>query len=96
MNCNRCGTLVSVNDMYCSNCGNKLSDNSSYFCWGVLGFCIPVVGLILFLVWNQSNPKSAKNAGIGALIRLIVDVFIVVMFITWFLLLALLTTSSYS
>ena len=36
--------------------------------WGVLGFCIPVVGLILFLVWKDQKPKTAKVAGIGALI----------------------------
>lgn len=36
--------------------------------WGVLGFFIPLVGLILFLVWRISKPKSAKVAGIGAII----------------------------
>ncbi len=36
--------------------------------WGVLGFCIPIVGLILFLVWNKDRPKDAKYAGVGALI----------------------------
>lgn len=36
--------------------------------WGFLGFCIPLVGLILFLVWKDSKPLSAKKAGIGAII----------------------------
>ena len=36
--------------------------------WGFLGFCIPLVGLILFLVWKDSKPVSSKQAGIGALI----------------------------
>ena len=31
-------------------------------------FCIPLVGLILFLVWRDNKPKNAKAAGIGALI----------------------------
>ncbi|MBQ3487188.1 MAG: zinc ribbon domain-containing protein, partial [Clostridia bacterium] len=33
-----------------------------------MGFCIPLVGLILFLVWKDTKPKSAKSAGIGALV----------------------------
>ena len=26
--------------------------------WGVLGFCIPIVGLILFLVWKDQKPRT--------------------------------------
>ena len=39
--------------------------------WSLLGYCIPLVGLILFLVWKDEKPKSAKKAGIGALISVI-------------------------
>lgn len=35
---------------------------------GVLGCCIPIVGLVLFLVWKDTKPKTAKAAGIGALV----------------------------
>ena len=38
------------------------------FGWGLLGCCIPLVGLILFLVWKDTKPKTAKAAGIGALV----------------------------
>lgn len=44
------------------------------FLWGLLGFCIPIVGLILFLVWKDSKPKTAKAAGVGALISVIIGV----------------------
>ena len=44
------------------------------FGWGLLGCCIPLVGLILFLVWKDQKPKSAKAAGIGALISVIIGV----------------------
>ena len=30
--------------------------------------CIPVVGLILWLVWKDTKPQTAKAAGIGALV----------------------------
>ncbi len=55
--------------------------------WGVLGFCIPLVGLILFLVWNQDRPYDAKYAGIGALIAVIAYV---VFWILWIILFVLL------
>ena len=45
----------------------KPVDNGS-FGWGLLGFCIPLVGLILFLCWKDNKPVSAKQAIIGAAI----------------------------
>lgn len=42
--------------------------------WGVLGFFVPIVGLILFLVWNDKDPQNARYAGIGALIGFILGV----------------------
>ena len=44
------------------------SNDSGSFGWAVLGFFIPLVGLILWLVWKDSKPKSAKMSGIGALV----------------------------
>lgn len=38
------------------------------FLWGLLGFLIPIVGLVLFLVWKDERPKTAKAAGVGALV----------------------------
>lgn len=37
-----------------------------------LGFFIPIVGLILYLVWKDQTPLKAKSAGKGALIGVIV------------------------
>lgn len=52
---------------------NNVVDNGG-FLWGLLGCCIPVVGLILFLVWKDQKPKTAKAAGIGALVSVIIGV----------------------
>lgn len=49
------------------------NDNGG-FLWGLLGCCIPIVGLILFLVWKDQKPRTAKAAGIGALIGVILGV----------------------
>lgn len=44
------------------------------FGWGLLGCCIPLVGLILFLVWKNEKPKTAKAVGMGALISVICSI----------------------
>lgn len=44
------------------------------FGWAVLGFFIPLAGLILFLVWRTEKPLSAKKAGVGALTGVLVTV----------------------
>lgn len=42
--------------------------------WGILGCCLPLIGLILFLVWKEDKPRSAKSAGIGAIIGVVLCV----------------------
>ncbi len=50
--------------------------DSGSFGWAVLGFFIPLVGLILFIVWKQTKPKCAKMAGIGALVGFVLGIII--------------------
>lgn len=49
------------------------NDNGG-FLWGLLGCCIPIVGLVLFLVWKDQKPNTAKAAGIGALVSVIIGI----------------------
>lgn len=52
------------------------------FLWGLLGCCIPIVGLILFLVWKDTKPKTAKAAGIGALVCVVLAViYYIILFV---------------
>lgn len=44
------------------------------FGWGLLGCCIPIVGLVLFLVWKENKPKTAKAAGVGAIVGVVLCV----------------------
>lgn len=44
------------------------SADSGSFGWAALGFCFPIVGLVLYLVWKGNKPLTAKKAGIGALV----------------------------
>lgn len=60
---------------------NNVNDNGG-FLWGLLGCCIPIAGLILFLVWKDQKPKTAKAAGIGALVSVILLVaYYIVVFV---------------
>lgn len=64
------------------------------FGWAVLGFFVPLVGLILYLVWKNEKPLSAKKAGMGALVSVIVAiVFYALVFII--MLIAASAASSY-
>ncbi len=82
MYCKKCGAQLNDQDAYCAQCGTSHQSQSTqdqvtntengYWLWGLLGFCIPVVGLILFIIWKDTKPKAAKSAGIGALIFVII------------------------
>jgi heme/copper-type cytochrome/quinol oxidase subunit 2 len=84
--------------MYCPNCGKEMgNDNICYNCnnnqmnhnndsgsawWGVLGFFVPLAGLILYCVWHNEKPKNAKSAGIGALIKVCMRLFFFIIILT--------------
>ena len=46
--------------------------------WGVLGFFFPLIGLILYLVWQNTMPLRARMCGKGALIGVIAEVALAV------------------
>lgn len=50
-------------------------DDDSSFWIAFLGFAIPIVGLILFLIYEGKKPKRAKSAVKGSLAGLIFRVF---------------------
>lgn len=76
--CSNCGNELNDGADVCLNCGKQVSNNTTLTkqttqeddgtLYGFLGFCIPIVGLILYLTWQESKPNSAKAAGVGALI----------------------------
>ncbi len=58
----------------------KNDDDKASGWWGVLGFFVPLAGLILFLVWMDDKPKTAKKCGIGALISVCVSVALTILY----------------
>lgn len=84
MYCKNCGKEIDNNLAQCPYCNTPLTsetmlEDSGSIWWGVLGCCLPIVGLILFLVWKDTKPKSGKKAGIGALISVILAVVLYVL-----------------
>lgn len=86
MFCRNCGQEIDDNAIVCPNCGTaQKADPNMYvsnpmpnapadtggILWGLLGCCIPIVGLILFLVWKNEKPNTAKAAGIGAIVGVV-------------------------
>ena len=76
MYCSKCGKEINDEAIMCIHCGcaveNKKSvtnqSDASNTGWAVLGFFIPLVGLILYLSNKETAPLKAKSAGKGALI----------------------------
>ena len=77
--CKNCGKEIDDKAVICPHCGVPQTTqpqivDSGGFGWGLLGCCIPIVGLILFLVWKDNRPKTAKAAGIGAIVGFVIVV----------------------
>lgn len=72
--CKNCGAQIDDKAVVCPSCGVPQVTDNGGFGWGVLGCCVPIVGLILFLVWKDSKPKTAKAAGIGALVSVCLSI----------------------
>ena len=43
--------------------------------WGLLGFCFPLVGIILYFVWRDEKPNTAKICLNAALVSIAIGVF---------------------
>ena len=88
MFCPKCGTSIPEGSTVCPNCNDSMNETStivseksgSSFAWGILGFFIPLVGLILFLSWKKERPSDSKAAGIGALISVIASIVLYIIF----------------
>ena len=85
--CRNCGAQIDDNAVVCTSCGVAQNNapavvDKGGFGWGALGCCLPIVGLILFLVWKDTKPKTSKAAGIGALVSVgIAVVYYVIMLV---------------
>lgn len=68
--CSNCGNELNPNSEVCLNCGVKVKNTSNIednggIGYTLLGFFIPVVGLILWLIWKDTKPNCSKAAKKG-------------------------------
>ena len=89
MYCQFCGQQINDDADYCIHCGKKLNgapsaantvaeNDSSSFGFALLGFLLPLVGLILYFVYDDKRPKRAKSVGKGALVGVITQVVLAI------------------
>ena len=77
--CKNCGAQIDDRAVVCPKCGVPQNDtppvvDNGGFGWGLLGCCVPIAGLILFLIWKDTKPKTAKAAGIGAIVSVVIGI----------------------
>ena len=86
--CHKCGKELFDEAVVCPGCGcaqksvESINDASS-FGWALVGFLVPLVGLILYLLWKDTTPLKAKSAGKGALVSAILYFVFLVLYIVF-------------
>ncbi|MBQ7107939.1 MAG: zinc ribbon domain-containing protein [Clostridia bacterium] len=80
MFCKKCGKEILEEAVICIHCGCSVEDKKTVNTadapstgMAVLGFFIPLAGLIIWLINKENKPLMAKSAGKGALIGFIVS-----------------------
>lgn len=74
--CSKCGKEIHDDAVVCTHCGCSVKggsvinheEDAPSTGFAVLGFFIPIIGLILWLIWKDKTPLKAKSVGQGALI----------------------------
>ena len=94
MYCRYCGKQIEEDARFCPYCGSAQQEerqapppqqryvdpnDAPSGGFAVLGFFFPVVGVILFLVWQDTMPQRAKSCGKGALTAVIVSASLVLL-----------------
>lgn len=85
MYCKECGSEIINHAEACSNCGALLAQKISAgidqpsTLVNLVACCFPIVGLILYFVWKDDKPLSAKSVGKWALIGFGISVLLYVL-----------------
>ena len=85
--CQYCGKEIMDEAVMCVHCGcavtsqKNASNDAPSTGMAVLGFFIPLVGLICYLAMKAQTPLKAKSAGKGALIGFIVSIVLTIIYV---------------
>jgi uncharacterized membrane protein YvbJ len=92
--CSNCGKEVNEDQDVCLSCGKSLNnrihkkayeETGSTTGYAVLGFFVPIVGLLLYLLWKEERPRASSSAGKGAFIGFIINILFTIFIIVIFL-----------
>ena len=84
--CQKCGKELVDEAVVCVHCGCSVQPvqtgetDAPSIGMAILGFFIPLAGLIIYLVNKNTKPLMAKSAGKGALIGVIVSVVLSIIY----------------
>ncbi len=89
MYCTACGKELHAEAVVCMSCGagtgnkgNVLGESDgSLIGWSILGFFVPIVALILYLIWKEERPRTARAAAKGGLVYLVFMAAIITFYI---------------
>ncbi|VEU82091.1 zinc ribbon domain-containing protein [Acholeplasma hippikon] len=89
--CPHCGEKVNPDQTVCLNCGKfldsantsptKVAEDNGGGGWTLLGFFMPLIGVILYVIWINERPNTAKSLIKGVFTSLIVAGVIFVLWI---------------
>lgn len=84
--CPKCKTKFDKSDIYCPNCGYETGKfkrelKTIFFdfdnlLWVLLGYLVPMGGLLLLGLWYHKKPVTAKAAGLGAIARVVLTLLL--------------------
>lgn len=79
MHCPHCNQVIDPYPQTCPNCGKIVDMDPSgkktegtAIGWGILGFILPIVGIILMFAWLHYKPRASAASGVGAFLGIIV------------------------
>jgi len=95
MFCPNCGRELSDGAAYCLGCGIdvrkhlKKTEGKVSALWWWLGFFLPLAGFLVWIFCNDSEPKKAKKAGIGAIVGTVLSFVLALFFYLFYFLFVL-------
>ncbi len=88
--CRKCGEIIDDEAFICPKCGvaqrkfeKEVVDNGG-FGFTALGCCIPLAGLVLYLLWKDEKPNTAKSIGVGLSVYLVFLVLYILVYFGFF------------
>lgn len=76
--CRSCGAEIVKEAVICVKCGVTTNDtqveDDGNILAAVAACCFPIVGIVLYFIWKDTKPKSAKNVCIAALIPTVLGI----------------------